>query len=363
MAQEPPIVVLFGYDASPFTTKVRLCLIVKRIPYKYIQVPSMMPRPMLKDNFGITYRKIPVLAIGKEIYCDTSLIVEALEHFFPDSEGYQSLFPAAADGRTNRPMIRGFASYWVERPFFRVTTGLIPASVWRTSFGQDRSGLIGHALDPDKLEKKVPENLSRLDMQLSIMEPMFTNEDAPWIFSTSAPSLADISIFTQLSWGSEIAKGHLIDNLTGGGTSDTSTEGASAVFNAQRYPGVWTWFKTMQQYIDNLESVEDKDSTFSDVLEQIKTSPTLGRKSLLLPTPRNTHAELDAKCGLSEGATVSVAPDDTGRDDPTIGTLLAMSPEEMVIKPRALEKAAEVEVRIHFPRLGFVIRPVDKARL
>jgi hypothetical protein len=27
----------------------------------------MMPRPILKDNFNITYRKIPVLAIGKEV--------------------------------------------------------------------------------------------------------------------------------------------------------------------------------------------------------------------------------------------------------------------------------------------------------
>jgi hypothetical protein len=27
----------------------------------------MMPRPILKDNFGITYRKIPILSIGKEV--------------------------------------------------------------------------------------------------------------------------------------------------------------------------------------------------------------------------------------------------------------------------------------------------------
>lgn len=54
---------------------------------------------------------------------------------------------------------------------------------------------------------------------------------------------------------------------------------------------------------------------------------------------------------------ISIAPDDTGRDDPTIGTLLATSPEEIVIKPVGLEKPATVDVRIHFPRLGFVARP------
>ncbi|KAK5125978.1 hypothetical protein LTR85_011333 [Meristemomyces frigidus] len=358
MAETTPAVVLFGYEASTFTIKARLALRIKQIPYIFITVPSMMPRPVLTDTFGLTYRKIPVLAIGKEVYCDTSLIVEALEHFFPESEGYQTMYPEAADGRSYRPMIRGFASYWTDRPLFRVTTGLIPASVWRTSFGQDRAGLIGHKLDAEKLEKKVPENLSRLDMQLSMLEPMFDNKDGPWIFSTSSPSLADISVYYQLSWGSDIAAGRLINNLTGGGTSDTDTEGATPVFNAQRYPGLYTWYTTLQRYLENLPSTENKDPPFSEVLEQIKKSPSLGPKSLLLPTPRSSHADLDGKCGLTEGALVSVAPDDTGRDNPTIGTLVAMSPEEVVIKPQALDKPAEVEARIHFPRLGFVTSKV-----
>lgn len=43
----------------------------------------MMPRPLLKETLGLSYRKIPILAIGREIYCDTSLIIEALEHYFP----------------------------------------------------------------------------------------------------------------------------------------------------------------------------------------------------------------------------------------------------------------------------------------
>lgn len=363
MAEQPPVVILFGYEASTFTLKVRLALKIKQIPYYFITVPSMMPRPLFKDTFGLTYRKIPVLAIGKELYCDTSLICEALEHFFPESEGYQSLYPTAADGRSYRPMIRGFASYWTDRPLFRVTTGLIPSSVWRTSFGQDRAGLIGHRLDPDKLEKKVPENLSRLDMQLSMLEPLFDNKDTPWIFSTNSPSMADISVYYQLSWGSDIAAGRLINNLTGGGTADTNEEGATAVFNAQRYPALYAWYKTLERYLENLPSTETKDPAFTDVLEQLKSSPSLGRKSLLLPTPRSSHAELDRKCGLLEGVLVSVAPDDTGRDDPTTGTLVALSPEEIVLKPQILEKPAEVQTRIHFPRLGFVVRPAGRPRL
>lgn len=93
MASNTPLVTLFGYDSSTFTLKVRLALRLKQIPYTFVAVPTMMPRPLLRENFHLTYRKIPVLAIGKEIYCDSSIILEALEHFFPESEGYQSLYP------------------------------------------------------------------------------------------------------------------------------------------------------------------------------------------------------------------------------------------------------------------------------
>ena len=78
----------------------------------FMTVPPMMPRPLLRDFFHLTYRKIPVLAIGRDVYCDTSIILEALEHIFCD--GFRTLYPPAADGRTNRALIRGFASYWTD---------------------------------------------------------------------------------------------------------------------------------------------------------------------------------------------------------------------------------------------------------
>jgi len=49
---------------------------------------------------------------------------------------------------------------------------------------------------------------------------------------------------------------------------------------------------------------------------------------------------------------------------PTLGTLLALSPEEVVIKPAKLEAGGGgqglVDVRVHFPRLGFVVRPTQQ---
>jgi hypothetical protein len=50
-------------------------------------------------------------------------------------------------------------------------------------------------------------------------------------------------------------------------------------------------------------------------------------------------------------------------ESPTFGTIVALSPEEVVIEPLQLEKPAYVDVKVHFPRLGFVVLPVKDSKL
>ena len=53
-----------------------------------------------------------------------------------------------------------------------------------------------------------------------------------------------------------------------------------------------------------------------------------------------------------------------GHDNsPTIGWLVDLSPEEVVIKPLELETPALIDARVHFPRLGFVVQPFREAKL
>lgn len=333
-----------------------------------------------------------------QIYIDTSLILEVLEHRFPPSKGYGTLYPSpssdnqlssASFGSPYRPLIRGFASYWTDRPLFRVTTGLIPSSVWRTRFGADRANLIGHALDPEKLERKVPENLSVLDLQLSLLEPLFSrtigsgaggaptsnssskeveSPRKPWVFDGSTPSAADIALYYQLDWGEKISRGEGIEDLTGGGVRDGTSagEGMTSVFNATRYPGLTAWFQRFKKFIDDLPDRETRierqdESGVQRVLDGIKALPTLEEGAPLIPTPAEPHAALDKRNGLVKGAQVSVAPDDTGRDSPTRGTLVAITPEEVVVVPENSGDGpapAVGQVRVHFPRIGFVVRPV-----
>lgn len=34
----------------------------------------MLPRPEITDLLGLNYRRIPVLAIGNDVYCDTRFL-------------------------------------------------------------------------------------------------------------------------------------------------------------------------------------------------------------------------------------------------------------------------------------------------
>lgn len=326
----------------------------------------MLPRPLLTSTFALTYRKIPVLLIGRSFYCDTSLIIEALEYHFPSTptSPYGTVYPPLANGGLDewsyKSLVRGFASFWTDKPLFRATTGLIPPAVWETRFGEDRSQLIGHKLSPEKLGKKREENLERLDMHLSMLEPTFAIDgkwNEKWAIPTQTPSLADISLYYQIRWGVDIAAGRGIEDLTGGGTGDTSDEFAAKVWNQERYPGLWAWFHAFEAHISSLPDLQTtvpKDDT--KWLEEIKSLPPATPS--LVPTAVEYQTEVQRD--LIVGKSVSVAPDDTGRDNPQMGTLVAVGVEEVVVKPEA---KAEVDVLVHFPRLGFVVKSVEGARL
>ena len=78
----PTELILHHYDTSPFSEKIRLILGHKKLAWKSVLIPAIMPKP---DVVALTggYRKTPVLQVGADIYCDTALICDVLEHLAP----------------------------------------------------------------------------------------------------------------------------------------------------------------------------------------------------------------------------------------------------------------------------------------
>jgi len=74
--------ILHHYATSPFSEKVRLILGAKQLPWKPVFIPPIMPKPDVEVLTG-GYRKTPFLQIGADIYCDSALIADVLEHLQP----------------------------------------------------------------------------------------------------------------------------------------------------------------------------------------------------------------------------------------------------------------------------------------
>lgn len=69
-----PTLVLYHYDLSPFSEKVRPMLGYAGLSWHSVRVPETPPRPVL-DILAGGYRKIPVAQVGADVYCDTKTIV------------------------------------------------------------------------------------------------------------------------------------------------------------------------------------------------------------------------------------------------------------------------------------------------
>src|SRR6476620_8063863 len=80
-------IILHHYASTPFSEKIRLILGFMEQPWKSVLVPPIMPKP---DVLALTggYRRTPVLQVGADIYCDTALICDVLEHVQPDPTLY-----------------------------------------------------------------------------------------------------------------------------------------------------------------------------------------------------------------------------------------------------------------------------------
>ena len=59
-------IILHHFDSSPFAEKVRLALGLKSLDWFSVDIPMVMPKPMLTALTG-GYRKTPVMQIGADI--------------------------------------------------------------------------------------------------------------------------------------------------------------------------------------------------------------------------------------------------------------------------------------------------------
>ncbi|MGO9450558.1 MAG: glutathione S-transferase family protein [Candidatus Binataceae bacterium] len=297
-------IILHQYVNSPFSEKIRKIFAHKKISWRSVEQPVIMPKPKLIPLTG-GYRRIPVLQIGADVWCDTGIIIRKIDELFPEP----TIYPDGTEAASH--MINLFA----DRRFFFSTTPVIfekLAPLIGKEFLEDRSKMMRGA-NFEEITLIAPDARNYVRAYLDNLDRTLAKQ--PFILGSSF-SLADAACF------------HCVWFL----------RAEPAAFSlAQKCPNLMRWFER----IDAMGYGDVKPMDPDEALKIAKESTPAAKESADRGDPN----------GLKPGMRISVRPEDYGFD-PVTGTVVASSIYEIAIER---EDAQLGKIVNHFPKLGFRI--------
>jgi glutathione S-transferase len=299
-----PEIILHQYVNSPFSEKIRKIFAHKKISWRSVEQPVIMPKPKLVPLTG-GYRRIPVLQIGADVWCDTGIIIRKIDEMKPEPTLYPNGLTAAADTMNQ----------WADRRLFWSTTPVIfekLAAVVPPEFIEDRSKMMQGANFGD-IARSAPDSRNQLRAFLEILDRQLASSS--FLLGDSF-SLADAACF------------HPVWFLR----AEPNAFGL-----AQRFPHLMRWF-------DRIDAMGYGDVRPMDPDEALKIATE--------STPA-TAENVDSKDpnGLEAGTRISVTPDDYAFD-PVTGRVVVSTIHEIAIEREVPELGRIVN---HFPKIGFRI--------
>lgn len=307
MTADANSVILHQYDVSPFSEKVRVVLGLKKLEWYACDEPVIMPKPELVALTG-GYRKIPVMQIGADIYCDTQIIIRELEHRFPSP----SIFAGGDKG------LGWGTAMWTDRVFFQAAVAIIfggGAALADEAFIKDREKLTGRPFDIAAMKQAAPLMAEQFRAQLGWIDDQLADGRA--FLMGERAGLADASVFYNLAF-----------------IRWTSPAGAKLI---AAWPRVAEWEARVAAIGHGTRHEIAREAALD-----------IARAATSTEEPRADTGEPN---GLKPGNRVSVMADDYGRD-PIMGELVSSSAQHIAIR-RTDPRVGEVVV--HFPRAGFLV--------
>ncbi|OQV08453.1 Glutathione S-transferase, domain-containing protein [Cladophialophora immunda] len=331
----PPII-LFTYDISVFGRKMDWYFALSGLKYFHCIVLNRLPRPVL-EKLGIQYRRIPILAIGRDIYCDTRLIIDKLEELFPASRiGGKSPFEKGLGHLFENWLIDG-------GPFWR-TAGLIPPTaevVHDKAWLQDRANMSGRTFDLETLKQGRPEALAHARMYFHLMENELLADGRDYLLDTPGPTLADIHGIWTFDWTLQ-ERMHMFEYLE------------KDVVSATLFPKTFAYVDRFRKAMADKQEQNGAPAELSieETIDRILTSDFFEPEGVVDP--------LDP-LKLKKGQTVEIFPIESGFTHHDKGELVSIGVKEVVISSKP--NVGEGRLRLHFPRVNFRIQPLAESRL
>lgn len=307
-------IILHQYERSPFSEKIRLALRMKNLAWAAVDIPPIMPKPDVMPLTG-GYRRTPVMQIGADIFCDTSIMLTELEKRFQ--------LPAL-----NLPGHEGLARMvgaWTDGKWFQTSVGVIFGGIgdqMPKEFIEDRTKMSGRAFDVDAMKAAAPIMRDQWRSQLLWIEERLAGGrlagTGDWLVGTK-PGLVDVHAHMN-PW---FVEKNIPDFL-------------EECFEAA--PLTRDWYARLKEF----KGQAPEEISGADAVEIAhKAAPRL--------KPASTAGDLR---DFQPGDRVAIAPDDYGKD--WVEGDLVIANAERVIIARQDERADNLH--IHFPRVGYVLR-------
>lgn len=139
-----------------------------------------MPRPVLA-RLGVRYRRIPVLAVGRDMYCDSRCIIRMLEERYSAADGGTTPCPRLGVDATTHPyeaaMEQVLESWALENLFLR-TSMLVPYDYFvaqSQAWIEDRRQLTGWTTTREGMAEKVPDAQTAARTNLKILNGLLSD--------------------------------------------------------------------------------------------------------------------------------------------------------------------------------------------
>src|SRR5579872_6418443 len=174
-------IIFHHYPTSPFSEKIRLIFGIKKLAWRSVEIPNMMPKPDLIPLTG-GYRKTPVMQIGADIYCDTQLIAREIERRFPN--------PSILPHGKGLPYGLGF---WTDSIFFMPAVGIIVGEIGEAvpeAFKKDRAAMSGNTFSTATMKAAAPFVRDQYRAHAAFIAEQL--DDGRAFLQGAEPTLADI---------------------------------------------------------------------------------------------------------------------------------------------------------------------------
>lgn len=307
-----PEIILHHYELSTFSEKVRVALGLKGLAWRSVDIPPAPPRPLLTPLTG-GYRRVPVLQVGADIYCDTHLILPTLERLYPPPQS-PSLYPAGSEG-----LARGLSFAW-DRAMWIPTIGVLSHFIgdqFPPEFVKDRQdGYLGIDISKAAMAPDLPVHLQQLHAQNAWLKCALA-DGRRFLFGAAASEL-DLTCYQTICLLRKNCPPE-VDALAG-------------------LAPLLPWYDRVKALGHGRPEAMTEQQAF-DVARDAQP---------VAPMHLNAESNLD---GLRAGCSVTVTPDDNARVAVN-GALVAASDSEIVIHR---QDAVAGDLQVHFPRLGYVV--------